>query len=146
MDPITGEPLPPVAARVVGEEEGWLLDHFSASELRRVLAQGTDGLRASVWRAVGSSLALCLGTVAWVLTQIGDPAQPPGVLVTLSVVLAGLALSGTCFHLLRLGPARRLHARGLPVEIVRAQLEGRDWKAPVDADASSGGPVGTERS
>ena len=138
VDPITGTELPPPGARRVEEETGWLLDHFSSGELRRVLRRGAGRLSGDVVAAALASLGVCAATVFWVLGQLGDPSQEPGTLVTLAVVLSGLALTGFLFHALRLGPARRLR-RNLPdAEVLRAALalRGSGSAAPASSRCS----------
>jgi len=43
-------------------------------------------------------------------------------MISLIVVAAGLALTIFVFHLMRLGPARRLAAGEVPTDVVRAHL------------------------
>ena len=75
------------------------------------------------------SLVVGVAAAVWVLRHIDPGAPEPGVLVTFAVVGSGLALTGFCFHLLRLAPARRL-ARALPsAEVLQSQIAGRSWRA-----------------
>jgi GPH family glycoside/pentoside/hexuronide:cation symporter len=125
-EPIRGGTLPPVDARGVDEDTGWLLDHFSAGELRRMLRRGSSRLLVlDVLVSAALSLAVCALLVGWVIGQVGDPTGEPGVAVTFAVVFAGLALSGFCFHMLRIAPARRLRGAEPAPEVLRAQLETR---------------------
>ena len=129
-DPVTGLVLPPVGARSVPEDTGWLLDHFSAGELRRLLRRpsGARLLLLDVSLAAAASLAVGVATASWVIGHIDAASPEPGVLVTFAVVCSGLAFTGFCFHLLRLAPARRL-ARELPsVEVLRSQLASRSMR------------------
>jgi GPH family glycoside/pentoside/hexuronide:cation symporter len=121
-DPITGQVIPPIGEREVDEQTSWLLDHFSVGELRRVIGRGAGRLRLDVLRALLLSLGASLAAAFWVATQVGDATQEPGILVTFAVVGSGLALSGACFHALRLLPAGRLRQANLPPEILEAQL------------------------
>jgi glycoside/pentoside/hexuronide:cation symporter, GPH family len=108
QDPLTGTILPPSHARAVDEDAGWFLDHFSRGELQRVLRQGPARSLWDVGMAITGSLVVCLATCQWVLSQVTDLNREPSVWVTFAVVAAGFALSGVCFHLLRIKPTSSL--------------------------------------
>jgi GPH family glycoside/pentoside/hexuronide:cation symporter len=122
IDPLTGREIPIPAGRHADEASGWFLDNFSQRELERVLARGPQGIIWDVQRAAGVSLAVCLLTayVGW--ARIAGHADP-GALASLAVVVAGLTLSLLLFHLMRIGPARRLASGAIPDAAVRAHLE-----------------------
>jgi GPH family glycoside/pentoside/hexuronide:cation symporter len=122
IDPLTGREIPLPAGRHADEANGWFLDNFSQRELERFLARGPQGLMWDVRRAAGFSLAVCLLTayVGWV--RIASRVDP-GALASLAVVIAGFTLSLFLFHLMRIGPARRLATGAIPYAAVRAHLE-----------------------
>lgn len=121
IDPLTGRVLPPPNVRAVDAETSWFLDHFSPRELRRLLATGRGPLGPVLAKA--SAFLLVLGVAATLAIQsVSRLDQDPGPLPSIAIVLAGLACSGLLYHLLRIGPARRL-ARARPeAEILRAHL------------------------
>ena len=121
-DPLTGVRLPPTGKRAVPEATSWLLDTFSAGELRRVMRRGPRGLLVDVAASTGLSLAVCVGTAWWVIARVGDLSEPPDVWVTLAVVISGLALSAFLFHVLRFGPARRMQREPVTREAVARHL------------------------
>jgi GPH family glycoside/pentoside/hexuronide:cation symporter len=120
VDPLTGAELPPVKHRRIDEETGWFLDHFSLGELNRVLTRGPARLVSDVVRMAGLSLVVCL-TATWVtFWSLSGVDTKPGPTSVISVVVAGLALTAFLFHLMRLGPARRMAADPRPADEVRA--------------------------
>jgi hypothetical protein len=98
------------------------LDNFSPRELERLLVRGSQKLIWDVRRAAEVSLAVCLvtGYVAW--WRIESNADS-GAVASLAVVVSGFALALFLFHLLRIGPARRLAAAAIPDTLVRAHLD-----------------------
>ncbi len=122
IDPLTSRKIPPPAGRRADEASGWFLDNFSPRELERFLARGSPRLAWDVWRAAGVSLAVCLitGYVAW--WRIESHAGP-GAVASLAVVISGSALALFLFHLVRIGPARRLAEGAIPNTVVRAHLD-----------------------
>jgi GPH family glycoside/pentoside/hexuronide:cation symporter len=121
-DPLTNRWLRARTGDLESEQTSWFLDHFSHGELRAVLR---SGLGAPLGRVLGSaavSLAACGATAAWVLAQIGDLAEQPGVGVTLGVVASGFAFSGFVFHMLRVRPALRLRRSMITREDVELHL------------------------
>jgi len=123
-DPLTGEKLPPPRARVVDEETGWFLDHFSPRELRRFLDSGQRTIVRDAWRAAFGAIGACGIAIALVATQLTNLDVEPGPLPTLAVVSAGFAFAIFVFHLMRVSPARRLAAGAVPIDVVRAHLNG----------------------
>jgi glycoside/pentoside/hexuronide:cation symporter, GPH family len=122
LDPLTGRELPPPDAGNTDEASAWFLDNFSQHELERFITRGSRSAVSDVWRAVALSLAACL-IAAWVtLYRIGS-AGDPGAIASLGVVASGFALTLFLFHLLRIGPARRLTAGTIPKAVVHAHLE-----------------------
>jgi hypothetical protein len=122
MDPLTGREISPSAGRWADEASGWFLDNFLQRELERFLAQGSQRLTWDVRRAAGVSLAVCLLTAYVVWARIESSADP-GELASLAVVVAGFALALFLFHLVPIGPARRLATGAIPNEVVRAHLD-----------------------
>jgi glycoside/pentoside/hexuronide:cation symporter, GPH family len=126
LDPLTGRPVPPARAGVVDEDVGWFLDHFSRGELRRHLSSVPAGGRTvvrDVWIAAAASIATCAAAALLVAARVTSLEVDPGPVPVLAVVTAGFAFSIFLFHLLRVGPARRLAAGAVPAEIVRAHVE-----------------------
>lgn len=123
IDPLTGARLEPAGDRGVDEDAGWFLDHFSSRELERALETGQKPLVARVggWIAA-SALVFAAGTTV-ALETVGSLSREPGVSTILAVMAAGIGLTGTIFHSIRLRAALRLEASPLPVEVVKAHLE-----------------------
>ncbi len=124
IDPLTGEVVPPSRGRAVDEETGWFLDYFSRRELSRFLGIGARTVVRDVCIAAGSSLAVCAAAVLLVIAKVTDIEVDPGPIPVLSVVAAGFAFSIFLFHVLRLGPARRLAGGAVPAPVIRAHLGG----------------------
>ena len=122
LDPLSGRDLPPPGAVGTDDASAWFLDNFSQRELERFVTLGSQSPIRDVIRAAAFSLAACLiaGTVA--LRRIGA-AGDPGAVASLGVVASGFALSLFLFHLMRVGPARRLAAGVIPNAAVRAHLD-----------------------
>jgi GPH family glycoside/pentoside/hexuronide:cation symporter len=123
-DPLTGQKLPPPRGRVVDEDTGWFLDHFSPRELHRFLDRGQQSIVFDAWRAALGAIVTCLIALGLVATQITNLDRDPGPVPTLAVVSAGFAFAVFVFHLMRVQPARRLAAGAVPADIVRAHLNG----------------------
>ena len=123
IDPLTGERLEPVSDRGVDEDTGWFLDHFSAGELRRYLERGVSPLLAGATLAIALSALLLAAGSLFALRSIGSLATEPGVATILAVVVAGIGLTATIFHGIRLRAALRLRAHPVKSEIVKAHLE-----------------------
>lgn len=121
LDPIAGKMLRPVPHRGVDEETGWYLDFFSARELSRYVAKGTSPLLGAVSWTLACS-ALCVGFVLLARSGIESFDSDPGPFPTLSIVAAGLALTGAIFHLLRINPARRFSASPIAKNVVENHL------------------------
>jgi len=123
-DPLTGEPLAPPASRAIDESTGWFLDYFSPRELAR-LAQGES---QRLVRGVTQKLALCAGLTLVFFTiaarALGSLDTEPGLTPVMCVVFGGFALTGTCFHALRLRRAREMQASPVAPELVRLHLAG----------------------
>lgn len=122
-DPVTGRQLPPPDRRGVDEQTGWFLDSFSPGELRRMLARGTGALRTSVLLSVAGALTLTLAAGALALASASGPETEPGLTTVFAVVAAGLSLTGLLFHLMRVGPARRMGRSPVDPDVVRAHLD-----------------------
>jgi len=122
VDPLTGAVVPPPRSRTVDEDTGWFLDYFSPGELRRALASGSATVVRDVWRAAAASIAVCLGAVVLVFARVTSFQNDPGPIPVLAVVATGFAFAVFLFHLIRLGPARRLAAGAVSADMVRAHL------------------------
>lgn len=124
VDPLTGRDVPPSNERAADEAAGWFLDNFSQRELRRFLSGGPLPVIWGIVRATAISIAICIAA-AWItLRQIAPVNADPGALASLSIVVAGSALTVSIFHLMRIGPARRLAA--VAPEMVQAHLNDCD--------------------
>jgi GPH family glycoside/pentoside/hexuronide:cation symporter len=121
-DPLTGEALPPPASRSVDEATGWFLDNFSQRELRRFLQIGQRSIVRDVRSAAGMSIAICASALLMVAVRVTSFEIDPGPVPVLAIVASGFAFALFVFHLLRLGPARRLATGAVPAEVVRAHL------------------------
>ncbi len=121
LDPMTGlMVLPPKAGH--DEDVGWFLDYFSSSELKRYLARGASQPVRDVLTVAAVSIGVSMLSVLYVLHRISSLRTDPGAMISLIVVTAGLAFAIFVFHLMRLGPARRLAAGEAPADVVRAHL------------------------
>jgi GPH family glycoside/pentoside/hexuronide:cation symporter len=120
-DPLTGKILPPPAGRGLDEETGWYLDHFSDGELRRALRRGHGVLGRDAWLCLGLATVVCVGATLYSVWALSDLSVQPGLAVVFSVVLAGIGLTGMCFHAIRARASRR--ARDVPDEQIRIHVE-----------------------
>ena len=68
------------------------------------------------------SICVSIASVIYVLNRVHSLSTDPGAMTSVIVVAAGLALAIFVFHLMRLGPARRLAAGEIPADVVRAHL------------------------
>jgi GPH family glycoside/pentoside/hexuronide:cation symporter len=124
LDPLTGRELPPPADRGIDEETGWYLDHFSRRELRRAVAQGHGVLARDARLGVAFS-ALACGAFSWYTVHaLSDLSVQPGPDVVLSVIGAGIGLTGLCFHAVRVRAARL--AAAVPDHDIRAHVASTD--------------------
>jgi GPH family glycoside/pentoside/hexuronide:cation symporter len=121
-DPRTGEVLPPVRLRVVDEDTGWFLDHFSHGELRRAVDRDRRGVVRDVWVAAFAAIAVCIGSALLAGVSVTNLEVDPGPVPVLAVVTVGFAFAVFVFHLMRLAPARQLAAGTVSVEVIRAHL------------------------
>ena len=122
LDPLSGRNLAPPGARGTDDASAWFLDNFSQRELQRFMAGGSRSPMWDVRRAAGLSIAISLITGYMALHGIGS-AGDSGAISSLGVVASGFALALFLFHLMRIGPARRLAAGAIPVAVVRAHLD-----------------------
>jgi GPH family glycoside/pentoside/hexuronide:cation symporter len=120
-DPLTGRTLPPPEDRGLDEETGWFLDHFSPGELSRALRRGRGALVRDAWLWLGISALVCVGFTLYTVWGLGDLSEQPGPAVVLSVMVAGIGLTGICFHAIRLRASRR--ARSVSDQEIRAHVE-----------------------
>ena len=129
-DPLTGRVIPPPSARAVDPQLSWFLDFFSPGELAHVLAHGAAGLRARVALKTAVCLALFAGALAICLSTVENLAVQPGLLPVFSVVGGGFALTGACFHAMRLRPAAQLARNPIDPALIREHLEHSRRSAP----------------
>jgi GPH family glycoside/pentoside/hexuronide:cation symporter len=121
LDPMTGLMVPaPKAGH--DEDVGWFLDYFSVGELKRYLARGASQPVRDVLTVAAVSIGVSVLSVIYVLRRVSSLRTDPGAIISLMVVAAGLAFAIFVFHLMRLGPARRLAAGEVPADAVRAHL------------------------
>jgi hypothetical protein len=104
------------------EDVGWFLDYFSSGELKRYLAKGASQPVRDVLTMAAVSIGVSILSVIYVLERVSTLSTDPGAMMSLIVVTAGLAFAIFVFHLMRLGPARRLAAGEIPADAVRAHL------------------------
>ena len=123
-DPLTGESFAPPAARAIDEQTGWFLDYFSPRELARLASGEGSGLVRSVTQKLAICTALTVLFFAIAARGLGTLDTEPGLGPVLSVVGGGFALTGTCFHALRLRRAREMQTAPIAPEIVRMHLAG----------------------
>jgi len=121
VDPMTGALVPPPTPGH-DEDVGWFLDYFSSGELKRYLARGASQPVRDVLTVAAISIGVSVLSIVYVLHRISSLSTDPGATISLIVVAAGLALAIFVFHLMRLGPARRLAAGEVPADVVRAHL------------------------
>jgi GPH family glycoside/pentoside/hexuronide:cation symporter len=121
-DPITGSLVAAPHLRAVDDEIGWFLDSFSPRELKRVIRKGAANARLDVLLAAAVSLAFTAGAIATAFATVPDLSHEPGPATVFAVVAAGLGITATVFHLLRLAPAQKLAASDIPAERIRAHL------------------------
>jgi glycoside/pentoside/hexuronide:cation symporter, GPH family len=121
VDPLTGAIVPPPTPGH-DEDVGWFLDYFSSGELKRYLAKGASQPVRDVLTVAAMSIAVTIISVIYVLGRLSTLRADPGAMISLIVVAGGLAFAIFVFHLMRLGPARRLAAGEVPADVVRAHL------------------------
>ncbi len=121
VDPLTGAAVPSSDGGAVDADTGWFLDHFSPRELGRFLER-REHVRRDVRRAAIGSIAICAAALCAVLGRSSSLEVDPGPVAVLGIVTSGFALAAFVFHLLRLGPARRLAGGEVSEEVVRAHL------------------------
>ncbi|HKN15037.1 MAG TPA: MFS transporter [Candidatus Binatus sp.] len=121
VDPLTGASVPPPKPGP-NEDVGWFLDYFSSGELKRYLARGASQPVRDVLTVAAISIAVSIISVIYVLRRVSSLSTDPGAMISLIVVAAGLAFAIFVFHLMRLGPARRLAAGEIPADVVRSHL------------------------
>jgi glycoside/pentoside/hexuronide:cation symporter, GPH family len=123
LDPLTGQMVAPPARRQVDEDTGWFLDYFSAGELRNFVTKGPAAPLRDVMMRAGISIAVSLGSALWVAHQLRIiRPDDSGAIISMVVVAGGFAFALFLFHLMRLGPARRLASGVISDDIVRAHL------------------------
>ncbi len=121
VDPMTGAIVPPPTPGH-DEDVGWFLDYFSSGELKRYLEKGASQPVRDVRKVAAISISVTVLSVLYVLYRISSLRTDPGAMISLVVVAGGLAFAIFVFHLMRLGPARRLAAGEVPTDVVRAHL------------------------
>jgi glycoside/pentoside/hexuronide:cation symporter, GPH family len=121
LDPLTGAIVPPPKPGP-DDDTSWFLDNFSRGELERYIARGSRQPVRDVLTMAALSIGVSIASAIYVLHRVGSLRTDPGAMTSVIVVLAGLALTIFAFHLMRLGPARRLAAGQVPADVVRAHL------------------------
>ena len=121
VDPMTAAVVPPPKPGH-DEDVGWFLDYFSSGELKRYLAKGASQPVRDVLTMAAVSIGVSILSVIYVLERVSSLSTDPGAMMSLIVVTAGLAFAIFVFHVMRLGPARRLAAGEVPADAVRAHL------------------------
>ena len=121
VDPMTATVVPPPKPGH-DEDVGWFLDYFSSGELKRYLAKGASQPVRDVLTMAAVSIGVSILSVIYVLERVSSLSTDPGAMMSLIVVTAGLAFAIFVFHVMRLGPARRLAAGEVPADAVRAHL------------------------
>jgi GPH family glycoside/pentoside/hexuronide:cation symporter len=135
-DPLTGERLPPANDRTVDESTGWSLDYFSPRELARVADGRAAGLLRLVRAKFAGSVALAAASLGFAFASVEGLDTQPGLEAVFSVVAGGFALSGACFHALRLARARQMEAQPVSEDVIRAHLESLEHR-PSDFDRAA---------
>jgi GPH family glycoside/pentoside/hexuronide:cation symporter len=121
VDPLTGALVPPPRPGH-DDDVGWFLDNFSRRELKRYLAKGGARPVRDVLTMATISIGVSALSAIYVLQRVHSLSTDPGAMTSVIVVAAGLALAIFAFHLMRLGPARRLAAGEVPADVIRAHL------------------------
>ena len=121
VDPMTRAVVPPPTPGH-DEDVGWFLDYFSSGELKRYLARGASQPVRDVLTVAAISISVTVLSVIYVLGRISSLRSDPGAMISLIVVAGGLAFAIFIFHMMRLGPARRLAAGEVSSDVVRAHL------------------------
>jgi GPH family glycoside/pentoside/hexuronide:cation symporter len=121
VDPLTGALVPPPRPGH-DDDVGWFLDNFSRGELKRYLAKGGSRPVRDVLTMATISIGVSALSAIYVVHRVGSLSTDPGAMTSVIVVAAGLALAIFAFHLMRLGPARRLAAGEVPADVIRAHL------------------------
>ena len=85
------------------------------------MAKGTPPLLGATLWTLGCG-ALCVGFVLLAWTRIEGFDADPGLLPTLSIVAAGLSLTGVIFHLLRIKSARKFAESPVDKNVVKSHL------------------------
>jgi glycoside/pentoside/hexuronide:cation symporter, GPH family len=121
LDPLTGAMVPPPTPGH-DEDVGWFLDYFSSGELKRYLIKGASQPVRDVLTVAAVSIGVSVLSIIYVLHRVHTLSTDPGAMTSVIVVAGGLAFAIFVFHLMRLGPARRLAAGEIPADTVRAHL------------------------
>lgn len=121
VDPLTGVIVPPPKPGA-DDDTSWFLDNFSKGELKRYLKRGGSQPVYDVLTMAAISIGVSIVSAIYVFNRVQSLSSAPPAMASVVVVAAGLALAVFAFHLLRLGPARRLAAGEIPADVVRAHL------------------------
>ena len=89
--------------------------------LRRALHAGHGVLTRDAWLWLGIATAVCAGATLYAVWALSDLSVQPGLAAVLSVMLAGIGLTGMCFHAIRVRASRR--ARAVPDEEIRIHVD-----------------------
>ena len=128
-DPVTDRKLAAISAQSVDENTSWFLDHFSRGELSRMAADGKEGLLRTVCIKFVSNALVCLGLIGvaiWLLQgslSISQTDQLNQGLSACLVVVAGLVLTVTLFHLVRIRSAWRMTQNPVDQATIQSHVE-----------------------
>ena len=114
--------MAPHRGRDVDEDAGWLLDYFSAGELRRHLAGGASGLVLSSSLCAVGCAGLAVAAAAYAVSTFSGLDTPPGATTVVMVVVAGFSLTAFLFHTVRAAKARSFARDPLPDREIRRHL------------------------
>jgi GPH family glycoside/pentoside/hexuronide:cation symporter len=129
VDPITGRTVPAHDMGAVPEDTGWFLDYFSPKELKTIMGQGTKGLLTRVKIPVVRYAMVCFGAVIftiWLLHDSMSMSQADQIkqgVGTLFIIIAGISLTLTVFHILRIRAAKKMIAQPINANVIQEHLK-----------------------
>jgi len=129
LDPITGRTIPYHDPNAIAEDTGWFLDNFSVKELKSIASSGTANLLTQVKVPIVRNSMICLGSIIftiWLLkgsmsmSQMDQLKQGIG---TLFIIIAGISMTLTIFHILRIRSAKKMINEPVDSEIINEHLK-----------------------
>jgi len=129
LDPITGRTLSPAKLQAVDEDTGWFLDYFSVKELKSIVAEGTGGLLNRVKTPIMKYSLICICAIlltvflVWGSMSTSQMDQFRQGMGTLLIIVAGISLTMTIFHFLRIRSAKKMIAEPVDAAIINAHLK-----------------------